>query len=220
MRLRLVFTGAAVAVLTVFGAAGAAHAQEEGEELTHEAEECIEILEGGGSVDDCQEAPSLILPATNELIWGAISFAAVVFLLYRFAWPGIKKGLDARSERIRDDLEEAERARVEAEGLLEEYKAKLAEARSESSRLIEDARQAADELRRDLEARADAEIAEIRQRAAADVEAAKAQALQDLKGEVASIAMGATEMLVRRNLDRNTQMGLVEDYINQVAARN
>jgi F-type H+-transporting ATPase subunit b len=213
----------AVALLAVLGGAGPANAQEEGqteEELSHEAEECIEILETGGEVDDCQEAPSLILPATNELIWGAISFAAVVFLLWKFAWPGLKKGLDARTERIRGDLEEAESARQEAEQLLEQYRAQLAEARHEATRLIEEGRRTADDLRRDLEARAQTEIAEIRQRAATDVESAKAQALQDLKSDVADIAMSATEMLVKRNLDRDTQQQLVEDYINQVASRN
>jgi F-type H+-transporting ATPase subunit b len=214
-----VLTVVGVVLLAVLGWAGPAHAQEDGE-LTHEAEECIEILEGGGTVDDCQEAPSIILPATNELIWGAISFAAVVFLLWKFAWPGIKKAMDARTERIREDLEEAESARRESEQILEQYKAQLADARSEASRMIEEGRQTAEELRRDLESRAQTEIAEIRQRAAADVESAKSQALQDLKSEVAGIAMSATEMLVKRNLDRDTQVQLVEDYINQVASRN
>jgi F-type H+-transporting ATPase subunit b len=216
-------TGVAIALLAVLGGAGPAHAQEEGEteeELTHEAEECIHILEEGGTVDDCQEAPSIILPATNELIWGSISFLVVLFLLWKFAWPGLKKGLDARTERIREDLEEAESARREAEQVLEQYKTQLAEARHESSRLVEEGRRTADELRRDLETRAQAEIAEVRQRAAADVESAKAQAMQDLKADVADIAMSATEMLVKRNLDRDTQQRLVEDYINQMATRN
>jgi F-type H+-transporting ATPase subunit b len=223
VRLRLLLTGVAIALLAVLGGAGPANAQEEEgetEELTHEAEECIEILETGGEVDDCQEAPSIILPATNELIWGSISFAVVLFLLWKFAWPGLKKGLDARSERIREDLEEAESARQESEQLLEQYKAQLADARSEASRMVEEGRHTAEDLRRDLETRAQTEIAEIRQRAAADVESAKAQALQDLKADVADIAMNATEMLVKRNLDRDTQAQLVEDYINQVATRN
>jgi F-type H+-transporting ATPase subunit b len=218
----VVLTAVGVVLLAVLGVGGAAHAQEDGdsEELTHEAEECIEILEGGGTVDDCQEAPSIILPATNELIWGAISFAAVVFLLWKFAWPGIKKAMDARTERIREDLEEAESARRESEQILDEYKARLADARSEAARMVEEGRRTAEELRRDLESRAQSEIAEIRQRAAADVESAKAQALQDLKAEVAGIAVEATEMLVKRNLDHDTQVQLVEDYINQVASRN
>jgi F-type H+-transporting ATPase subunit b len=222
MRLRILLTGGAVAALAVLGGTGVAGAQEEEEEpeISHASEECIEILEQGGEVDDCQEAPSLILPATNEIVWGAISFAAVVFLLYKFAWPGLKKGLEDRSAKIRDDLEEAERARAEAESVLEEYKGQLADARNEAARIIDEARQTADSLRSDLQAKAESDIAEMRQRAAADVEAAKAQATQDLKSEVARIAVGATEMLVKKNLDRDTQTHLVEDYIAQVSSRN
>jgi F-type H+-transporting ATPase subunit b len=221
MRLRLLLTGVAVAALAVLGGAGAAGAQEEEEpELTEESEHCIEILEEGGEVDDCQEAPSIILPATNEIIWGSISFAAVVFLLYKFAWPGLKKGLEDRSERIRDDLEEAERARTEAETVLEDYKTQVGNARQEASRIIDEARQTADALRRELQTKAETDITELRQRAAADVEAAKAQAVEDVKAEVGKIAMGATEMLVKRNLDRDTQAQLVDDYINQVSSRN
>jgi F-type H+-transporting ATPase subunit b len=221
MRVRLLLTGVAVAALAVLGGAGAAGAQEEEEpELTEESEHCIEILEEGGEVDDCQEAPSIILPATNEIIWGSISFAAVVFLLYKFAWPGLKKGLEDRSERIRDDLEEAERARTEAETVLEDYKTQVGNARQEASRIIDEARQTADALRRELQTKAETDITELRQRAAADVEAAKAQAVEDVKAEVGKIAMGATEMLVKRNLDRDTQAQLVDDYINQVSSRN
>src|SRR2546423_1105178 len=38
------------------------------------AKECIDKLENGGKIDDCQKAPSPILPAANELLWGGISF--------------------------------------------------------------------------------------------------------------------------------------------------
>ena len=48
---------------------------------------------------------------------------------------------------------------------------------------------------------------------------AKAQAMADLRGEVAQLAIGAAETVVGRNLDEATQVQLVEDYINQVAAQ-
>jgi F-type H+-transporting ATPase subunit b len=212
--------GVAVALAGLVGWAGPAGAQERTEQETEEAEHCIELLEEGGVVDDCQESPSLILPATNELVWGSISFAVVVFLLYRFAWPGLKKGLEVRTERIRDDLEEAERAKNEAQQVLDQYQTQLNEARQEAGRIVDEARQSADALRHDLQERAEADIAEMRQRAAADVESAKAQAMADVQAEVARIAIGAAEMVVKRNLDRETQTQLVEDYINQVSTRN
>jgi len=184
-------------------------------------EECIKLLENPNKkIDDCQKAPSPIFPATNEIIWGSISFAVLLFALTKFAWPGLKKGLEARTERIRADLDAAETAKSEADHILADYKAQLADARNESARIIEEARQAADALRRDQEQRLQNELAELRQRAAADIESAKRQAIGDLRDEVAQLAIGAAEVIVQRNLDRDTQVRLVESYIEQVLSRS
>lgn len=188
--------------------------------LTESNEECIKLLEEGKKPDDCHKAPSPIVPATNELIWGAISFIVIFGLLYKLAWPGLKKGLEARTERIRADLDAAESAKVEADTVLSDYKAQLADARNESARIIEEARQAADALRKDQEQRLQNELAELRQRAAADIESAKRQAVGDLRDEVAQLAIGAAEVIVQRNLDRDTQVQLVESYIEQVLSRS
>jgi F-type H+-transporting ATPase subunit b len=202
---------------------------EEAEHIVHEAEllaeqngaehadvECIPLLAKGKSVDDCNEAPSPILPATDELVWGTLSFLVLLFLLWKFAFPAIKDGMNARTERIRADLAAAEGARTEAESVLEQHRQSVAGAKAEAGRIIEEARQAAEALKRDQEARLQAELAEMRARAAADIESAKAQAVADLQSDVAQLAVGAASVIVHRNLDAATQAQLVEDYINQV----
>jgi F-type H+-transporting ATPase subunit b len=219
MRTRKLIAGVLLAVVAGFSLGGVAAAQGNPKGPKDDfAKECIEILEGGGSADDCQEAPSPIAPATNELLWGIASFAVLFVLLWKLAWPGIKKGMEGRTERIRSSLEEAEHAKAEAERVLDEYRRQLAEARSEAGRVIEESRQQADALRRDLQAKAEADIAELRERAAADVEAAKTAAIADLREQVSQIAIGAAELVVQRSLDRDTQMQLIENYINQVMA--
>jgi F-type H+-transporting ATPase subunit b len=221
VRYRTLLAAIAVALLALLAWAGPAAAQEEEEpELEHAEEECIEILEDGGTIDDCQEAPSLILPATNEIVWGAISFAVLFYLLRRFAWPGIKESLEARSERIRSDLEAAQTQHSEADELLAQYKAQLADAKAEAGRIIEESRQVGDSMKREQEARLQAELAEMRARAAADIETAKTQAIADLRGEVAKLAVGAAEVVVQKNLDEATQVELIENYINQVARQS
>jgi F-type H+-transporting ATPase subunit b len=132
----------------------------------------------------------------------------------------MKKGMEARTERIRNDLEGAESAKGEAQQVLEEYRAQLADAKAEAGRIIEEARQQGEAVRREQEQRLQTELAGMRERAAADVESAKAQAIADLRGEVANLAIGAAEVVVGRNLDRDTQTQLVEQYIASVANRN
>lgn len=180
--------------------------------------ECIPILVEGGSVDDCQESPNPILPATAELLWGLLSFLVLLFLMWKFAFPAVKKGMAARTERIRADLDAAEQAKSEATSVLDGYRAELAGAKAEAGRIIEEARQAADALKKEQAARLQTELAEIRARASADIEAAKAQAIADLRGEVAELAVGAASVVVHKNLDAATQTQLIEDYINQVTS--
>ena len=178
--------GVALAVLVLFGTSGVAHAESD-EELR---EDCIQILDDGGLPEDCHEAPSPILPATNELIWGAISFTVLFGLLAKFGFPAIKKGLAERTERIQSDVDAAESAKAEVTAKAAEYDAKLAEARTEAARIIEEARQDADKYRSDKRTEADAEIARMKEQAAADVESSKAQAIADIRGEVATLAIG------------------------------
>jgi F-type H+-transporting ATPase subunit b len=223
VRIRTSIAAGVLALIVVLGGAGSAAAQEgEGEEheISLETEECVEAAIEADDPEACNEAPSPILPPKNELIWGSISFTLLFVLLARFAYPAIKQGMEARTERIRDDLEGAESAKVEAQGVLDEYRAQLAEARSEAGRIIEEARQQGDALRREAENRLQTELAEMRARAAADVESAKVQAIADLHGEVANLAIGAAEVVVGRSLDRETQTQLVEQYIASVARQN
>jgi F-type H+-transporting ATPase subunit b len=218
VRTRTLLASVSLAIVGLVVFAPAAHAQE-GDGLSKDTTECIEQAEKADDPEACQEAPSPILPATDELVWGGISFLALFFLLRKFAYPQIKQGMQARTERIRSDLQAAEGAKSDAQTVLAEYKAQLAEARTEAGRIIEEARQAADAIKRDHEARLQSELGEVRARAVSDIEAAKAQAMVDLRDEIAQLAIGAAETVVQHNLDPATQVQLVEDYINQVAAQ-
>ena len=85
-------------------------------------------------------AKNPILPDGKEIIWTVIAFAIAFTILAKYAFPAMKKGLQAREDKIRGDLERAEQARTEAEATLEQYQRQLADARSEATRIVEDAR--------------------------------------------------------------------------------
>jgi len=213
--MRRIFAAALLALAIVVVPATAASAKPKGE-----AERaCVEKLDAGGSIDDCQKAPSPILPATNELIWGGIAFVILFFLLAKFAYPTIKKGMDDRAEKIRTSIDEAETAKTDAQRILDEYQRQLADARSESARIIEEARQAADRLRQDLKRQAETEVTELRARAQEDIQAQVQRAMADLQARVGELAIELAEKVVERSLDRETNMQLIENYINQVGAQ-
>lgn len=228
-RIRLLLAALVVGLFAIFGMASPASAAESEEVcLIHTAEEFIAEGEDPEhpseefetAISDCFEAPNPLMPEINEVIWGTIGFLTVLLFISKFGYPAIKKTMAARSERIEGDLKTAEDQKVEAEGILATYTTQLADARNESARIIEEARQTADEMKQQLAAKAQADIADMRTQAAADIEAAKAQAIADLRGEVATLAIGAAEQVVGRNLDQDTNVALVEAYINQVGAKS
>src|SRR5918997_5994527 len=231
MRTRALLAALLLAVATLVALPGVASAQEEGdgtqpgaeseesgEEISHEAEECIHILEDGGTVDECQEAPSPIRPEQNEIIWGGLAFLIILAALWKFGLPAVTKAMDARTERIRSSLDEAEKAKTDAEALRADYQRQVNEARTEAARIVEEARQQADAVRRDLTSRAEAEAQDLRRRNAEQLEAERARVLGELRGQVAVLAVDAAERVVRANLDTEANRRLVEEYISNLSS--
>jgi len=209
MRMRMLLATGGLGLLVVVAAPGVAMAgQGGGDEPTESTDQ--------PDIDDCQEAPSPILPDVNEIFWGGLAFLILLGLLWKFALPGVRDMMKQREDRIRGDLERADQAKAEGESVLAEYQRQLADARNEAGRIIEEARQSADQLKRDLTGRAEAEAAQIRERAQQDVRLATERATADLQGRMAELTIDLAERVVQRSLDRDTQIALIESYINEV----
>ena len=129
--------------------------------------------------------------------------------------------MEGRSERIRDDLAKADTARREAEEVLAHVPAAGGRLQGRGH----PHHRGRPGHRRGAQGRPGRAGPRPRSpRCAsgpqADIEASKAQAIADLTGEVASLSIGAAEVVVQRNLDRDTQVQLIENYINQVGSTN
>ena len=164
------------------------------------------------------QAHNPILPVMSEFVYAVVAFLILLVLMYKFAFPAVQKAMQGRSDRIRDSLDEAERSKAEASRILEDYQRQLADAKNESARIIEEARQTAEQLRKDLMARAESEVAEFRTRASEEITAAQGRAVADVQGQIKELAIQAAQIVVQRNLDRDTNEALVEQFINQVGA--
>ncbi len=88
----------------------------------------------------------LLLPEFGLLIWTLLAFLLVLFILSKFAWPAIIKGLKEREASITDSLATAERVRAEMAQLKSENEALLAKAREERARMLKEARDIKDKI--------------------------------------------------------------------------
>jgi F-type H+-transporting ATPase subunit b len=194
------------------------HLEEEGEIEFNVAECAILALENNDE-ERCQESPSPIMPATNELIYGGLAFLVLLGVLWKFGVPAASKMMTARAEKIRGDLDAAEAAKVEAETVLAEYQRQLADAKAESARIVEEARVQADQVGKDIKARAEAEANELRQRNAEQVGAERDRVMGEMQGQVATLAIELAEKVVGSNLDREANTRLIENYIATVGTK-
>ena len=155
----------------------------------------------------------------NEVIWGSIAFFIILGLLIWKAGPAIKTALSSRTDRIAAELDDSAAAKGEAQTKLADVQRRIADAGNERQRILDEAAVTAANLKTQLQAKADQDAADLKARATADIEASKGQALADLQADAASLAMGAAEAVVNRNLDAATQAELIETYITQVGAK-
>jgi F-type H+-transporting ATPase subunit b len=172
--------------------------------------------EGGTTTEHEPSGTDLILPAIDELIWGAVAFAIVLFVLNKYAFPALRKTVEAREQQIQGDLEAAEQAKTEAQQAKANYDQQIADARAEANRIIEEARRQAEDVRKDLIAKAEGDAEQITQRATEQLDAERSRTISELQTTVGDLAIELAEKVVGRALDQGTHRELVDAYIKEV----
>jgi F-type H+-transporting ATPase subunit b len=167
------------------------------------------------------EEPSgidLVLPVMEELIAGVIAFAIVFVIVWVWARPAISRTLAARQDAITGQLKAAETTKIEAEGLLTDYRKQVAGARDEANRIVDDARRAAEALRSETVARANTEAADIVRKARDEAAGERDRAAAAIRTEVAALSMAVAEKAVAGAVDAKAHQKLVEQYIAELGA--
>jgi F-type H+-transporting ATPase subunit b len=158
----------------------------------------------------------LVLPKLDEFIWALIAFVILFAVLAKLAFPALRKGLEAREQAIRGELERAEQARLEGESKREEYDRLIADARSEADRIVREANESIEAVRRDRISKAEDEARQIIDKARTDANQERQRAFDDLRRTMADISIeAATRVLGKELSDPNAQRQLVEQFIAQ-----
>lgn len=155
----------------------------------------------------------ILLPPANELIAGIIAFGIVFFFVWKWAVPAINRMLEQRQAAIAGQIEDAEKAKAEAESLLADYRGQLAEARTEGNKIIEEARQSAEQMKVDIIAKAEADADQIRARAREEAAGEMARALAEARSQVGDISVDLAGKIVGESLDQQAHQALIDRYL-------
>jgi F-type H+-transporting ATPase subunit b len=156
-----------------------------------------------------------LIPTWPELIIGTICFVVVFGVLAKMLLPRIIKTLNEREDAIQGGINRADEAQAEAAQLLEQYRAQLADARQEASRMRQEATEQGAQIIAEMRERAEAEARRITDAAQAQIEAERQQALISLRAEVGSLATELASRIVGESLtDQARQSRMVDRFLD------
>nr|WP_223183279.1 MULTISPECIES: F0F1 ATP synthase subunit B [unclassified Streptomyces] len=163
-----------------------------------------------------EEQPPLI-PHADELVIGLIAFVIVFGFLAKKLLPNINKVLEQRREAIEGGIEKAESAQIEAQSVLEQYKAQLAEARHEAARLRQEATEQGTAIIQEMKAEGQRQREEIISAGHAQIEADRKAASASLRQDVGKLATDLAGKLVGESLeDTARQSRTIDRFLDQL----
>jgi len=158
-----------------------------------------------------------LFSSTEFWLW--VALIALIALVWWKGRVGIFAGLDAKVEKIRQAIAEAESLKNEAERTLAEYKRKQREAMAEAERIVNHAKHEAEEIREQQLANLKETLARREQLAMERVAQAEANAVRAVQAGAVDAAIAATAELVRSKLDEERAAALIDSSIEEVGRR-
>ena len=166
---------------------------------------------------DSTASTNPLLPSWPEFIIGTILFILVFGAMAKLLLPRIQKTLAERTDLIEGGLNRSEEAQAEAKELLEQYRAQLAEARHEASRMRAEAQEQGAQIIAEMREQAQAEGRRITEAAQSQIEAERQQALISLRAEVGKLATDLASRIVGESLtDEARQQRMVDRFLDEL----
>lgn len=149
-------------------------------------------------------------------LWTVITFLVLLLILWKAAWKPIIEALDARAEKVRGDIEAAEKSRLDTEQLLTQHKAMLDKAKDEVSEIIAEGKSDAEAMRNSIVEKAGVEAKDMVERAEREIKMAKDKALVELNAEIVTLSTAIASKIIAKNLKPEDQKSFVEEALAKI----
>ncbi len=168
--------------------------------------------------EESDSGNALIKVVPGLMIWTIVTFLIVLFILRKVAFSRIQALIDARRDRIRAALDEADKAREEARALRESVREEREEAKAEREQLLEETRRQAQEQARRAREEAAADLQRRLEENQKAVEAENRKFREEIRRDVVELTLLASEKVTRKTLDEKDQRRLIDETIEELDA--
>jgi F-type H+-transporting ATPase subunit b len=150
------------------------------------------------------------------LLWTIITFLVLLLILWKAAWRPIVEALDARAEKVRGDIETAERNRLESEKLLAQHRELMDKAKEDALQVLAEGKNDAEKLKNGIVEKAGIEAKDITERARKEITMAKDKALSELKAEIVNLSTTIAAKVISKNLNPDDQKAFIDEALSKM----
>ena len=158
----------------------------------------------------------LVLPEFTSMILAWIALALIYFILKRFLYKPINNALEARKNKIQDDIQSAASIREEAFRLKSDYEGRIKNSKEEGQEIIDGARLRGEELTQYILAEAKVEANVILDRAKKEIERQKELAYVEMKQQSGEMAVLIASKIMEEKITYDSQKDLIDKFIDEV----
>lgn len=148
-----------------------------------------------------------------SIFWAVLNILILFILLRIFLFKPINKMLDNRTQAVQKDIDDAERARREAEELRQQYENSISSAKEEAVQIIKNAHESAETERVAIIRKSHEEADEIVSAASETIENERKRVIQQAHIQIADLAIEAASKVVGANLDDDKNRKLVDEFL-------
>lgn len=160
-----------------------------------------------------------LLPATYDIVWSLVCVAVIGFVFWKYVLPKFQQVLADRSDQIEGGIKRAEEAQAEAKAALEQYRAQLAEARTEAAAIREDARTQGQQIINEMKVQAQEESDRIVAAGNSQLTAQRQQIVAELRSDLGRTAVDLAEKVIGESLaDDVKRAGTIDRFLSELDA--
>jgi F-type H+-transporting ATPase subunit b len=168
---------------------------------------------------------SNLIVGASEAYLGDSLFVLVVFIILvalvgKFAFGPVSKMMQARSDKITNDLDNAAQSREDAAKLAAQRATELKNSKSEAVEIVNTAKQNGEKQREGMVTLAQEEVQTLKQNAKKDIEQSRLDALNSVRDDVAQLSIEIASKLIKKELSVTDQKSLINSYIEGLDKQN
>ncbi len=160
-----------------------------------------------------------LLPATYDIVWSLVCVAVIGFFFWKYILPKFQQVLAERTDQIEGGIKRAEEAQAEAKVALEQYRAQLADARTEAAAIREDARTQGQQIIAEMKVQAQEESDRIVAAGSSQLAAQRQQIVAELRSDLGRTAVDLAEKVIGESLAEDVKRaGTIDRFLSELDA--